>query len=192
MKKELLLWVILVFQMPVLHAQLKYEREYRLDESQVPKQALDFIDSLKFFSKVKWYKEENLNKNSVEAKFKYESQKYSVEFDTSGVIEDIELQIQWDEIPSNTQNTISAYFKSNYDKHKVWKIQRQYVGSADSLLQIRSKKTRNLENIVIRYEIVAKVKKEKKHQKLELLFDKDGGLIQKSVIIFKNTDNLEY
>ncbi|MEZ4934623.1 MAG: hypothetical protein R2788_21160 [Saprospiraceae bacterium] len=79
-----------------IHAQVKYEKESRLKEKDVPSIALDFIDSLAVKKKVRWYLEEGFNRTSVEAKFKMDNRKYSIEFDTIGNLEDIEIQVKWD------------------------------------------------------------------------------------------------
>lgn len=193
MRKLLPILVIVMCQANILSGQLKYEREYRLDKSQVPEQALQFVEALKLSSKVKWYKEENLKTNSIEAKTKYKSQKYSIEFDTSGIIEDIEIEIPWLAILPDTRTAILQYFEASFDKHKIYKVQRQFSGNAASLLQIPSNEPiQSTDDILLRYEIVAKVKRQKNYQKLELLFSEKGELIQQSIILLKNTDNLEY
>lgn len=193
MRKLLPILVIVISQVTILSGQLKYEREYRLDKSQVPEQALQFVEALKLNSKVKWYKEENLKTNSIEAKTKYQSQKYSIEFDTSGIIEDIEIEIPWPAILPDPRTAILQYFEANFDKHKIYKVQQQFSGNAASLLQIPSSQPiQSTDDILLRYEIVAKVKRQKNYQKLELLFSDKGELIQQSIILLKNTDNLEY
>ena len=190
----LLLSLILIMSHPkALYGQIKYEREYRLDISQVPPQALEFVDALHFTNKVKWYKEEGFYKNSIEAKTRYQSKKYSIEFDTSGTIEDIEVEINWEEVPLDTRNAIDEYLDTNFQKSKICKIQRQFVGDEEYLLKITSTKAlHSNDHINIHYELEVAVKKKEKHQKLELLFDEGGRLLKESTIIFKNTDHLEY
>ncbi|SRX75489.1 hypothetical protein [Aequorivita antarctica] len=51
-------------------AQKKFEKENCLKQNDVPLNPLNFIDSLSFNDKVKWYLEEGLEKKSIEAKFK--------------------------------------------------------------------------------------------------------------------------
>ena len=176
-----------------LHGQIKYEREYRLDISQVPPQALEFVDALNLTNKIKWYKEEGFYKNSIEAKTRYQSKKYSIEFDTSGTIEDIEVEINWEEVPLDTRNAIDEYLDTNFQKSKICKVQRQFVGDEEYLLKITSTEAfHSNDHINVHYELEVAVKRKEKHQKLELLFDEGGRLLKESTIIFKNTDHLEY
>lgn len=193
MKAFLILLVIISLPISILHGQMKYEREYRLDINQVPPQALKFVDALNFTNKVKWYKEEGFYKNSIEAKTRYQSQKYSIEFDTSGMIEDIEIEINWEEVPLDIRNAIDKYLDSNFQRSKICKVQSQFVGDVEYLLKITSAKTRHSNDyLTVCYELEVEVKRKDKYQKLELLFDEGGKLLKESTIIFKNTDHLEY
>ena len=79
-------------------AQLKYEKESRLAVEEVPEQARNFINTITTSNKVKWYLEEGLDRSSIEAKFEYKDHKYSVEFDSIGILEDVEVQVKWSEI----------------------------------------------------------------------------------------------
>ena len=112
-----------------LYAQEKYEKESRIKQKNVPSKALLFIDSLNFKNKIKWYKEEGLYRKSFEAKFKYNKARYSVEFDTLGNIEDLEIEVDWEDLKSNISDSISLQLKIDCIKHKIVKVQKQYKGS---------------------------------------------------------------
>jgi hypothetical protein len=49
----------------------KFEKESRIKRSDVPSQALAFIDSLALPGRIKWYREQGLDKHSIEAKFNH-------------------------------------------------------------------------------------------------------------------------
>ena len=70
-------------------SQAKYEKEFRIKEKYVPSVALNFVDSMTFDSKVKWYKEIGLNRITIEAKAKYKKERYSIEFFENGVFKDV-------------------------------------------------------------------------------------------------------
>ena len=91
--KKISVCFILVWMLPFnAMAQNKYEREHRILKSQFPEKALGLItDKLVGAKRVRFYKEIDSAKISYEAKFKKDKLRYSVEFDTEGTLEDIEV-----------------------------------------------------------------------------------------------------
>ncbi len=174
-----------------LFAQDKFEKESRIKRSYVPSKALSFMDSLNFKSKIKWYKEEGLIRKSIEAKFKHIRSKYSIEFDTLGNIEDVEIQVNWKEIESNIRESVSAQFKLDCSKHKIVKVQKQYTGSENELFLLQKTGIYS-EQIKIRYEIIVRCKQQKEINLFEYLFNDKAILVNKSKIVFKNSSHLEY
>ncbi len=193
MKKRLVPIIIMIVLTNLIFAQTKYEKEYKLDKKEVPQSALEFIETLRFDSKIKWYKEEGIDKTSIEAKTKFHSKKYSIEFDNDGKIEDIEIEKKWKHLSETIKSSITEYLKDNYNKHKVCKSQIQFTGQSNNLIDAIVNKTfEKTIGITTNYEIVAEVKHKGRHQQMEFLFDSQGGIISKSIILPKNTDNLEY
>lgn len=188
--KNLTTFVIIFLSLNVIQAQTKFEKEYRLKNTSVPAKVQAFIDSLPFQEKIKWYFEENNTGNSIEAKFKSDKIRYSVEFDTAGNIQDIEKEIHWTDMPASTQSRITAHLNTGYGYHKIQKIQIQYSGSSDDLINFINKK--NTKNITIRYEIIVKTRLIRKVSLFEMTFDENGQHLNTAEIRFKNTDNLEY
>ena len=190
-KYKFLILLILFSISTILFAQDKFEKESRIQPKDVPPRALLFIDSLNLKTKIKWYKEEGLDKESIEAKFKLNKAIHSVEFDTYGKIEDVEIIVNWEDLESDLKDSI--FFQLNIDclSHKIVKVQRQFLGSENELLFLI--KNRNVfEPLKIRYEIIIRCKYEKKVDLFEYLFNYDGKLISRSRIIFKNSSHLEY
>ena len=190
-KYKFLILLILFSISTILFAQDKFEKESRIQPKDVPPRALLFIDSLNLKTKIKWYKEEGLDKESIEAKFKLNKVKHSVEFDTYGKIEDVEIIVNWEDLESDLKDSI--FFQLNIDclSHKIVKAQRQFLGSENELLFLI--KNRDVfEPLKIRYEMIIRCKYEKKVDLFEYLFNYDGKLISRSRIIFKNSSHLEY
>lgn len=190
-KYKFLILLILFSISTILFAQDKFEKESRIQPKDVPPRALLFIDSLNLKTKIKWYKEEGLDKESIEAKFKLNKVKHSVEFDTYGKIEDVEIIVNWEDLESDLKDSI--FFQLNIDclSHKIVKVQRQFLGSENELLFLI--KNRDVfEPLKIRYEMIIRCKYEKKVDLFEYLFNYDGKLISRSRIIFKNSSHLEY
>ena len=174
-----------------VNAQQKFESERRLKPQAAPQQALEFIASITATHKVKWYYEENFVGNSVEAKTKIDNKKYSIEFDTLGNIQDVEIQIDWEEIPSGTQKQIIYALDSSFTAHKINKIQLQYSGEKASLQAvILDKKTERF--YTTKYEMIIKGRKKRRPKLYEMTFSEEGKLLETAEIIFQNSDNLEY
>lgn len=174
-----------------LFAQDKFEKESRIKQKDVPPTALSFMDSLNFRAKIKWYKEEGLSKKSIEAKFKHNKTKYSIEFDTLGNIEDIEIEVNWQNLESDITDSVAMQFKLDCSKYKIVKVQKQFTGSKNELFSPLINGIHS-EQLKIKYEIIVRCHQEKKVDLFEYLFNEKGKLISKSKIVFKNSSHLEY
>ena len=73
--------------------QKKFEKESRISKSDLPSFAVDFAALFTDGQRIKWYLEEGLDRNSIEAKYKRDGRHYSVEFDTLGTMEDVEIPL---------------------------------------------------------------------------------------------------
>lgn len=168
----------------------KFEQESRIKPKDVPSKALGFVDSLYLNTNIKWYLEEGLSKKSFEAKFKRKKIRHSVEFDSLGTIEDIEMDVNWDKLEPKLIESISSQLQQNCLRFKILKVQRQFTGSENDLLRLL--KTNTLSNLEQNYEIIVRCKLENEVSLFEYLFNDDGKLIAKSKIVFKNSSHLEY
>lgn len=174
-----------------LFAQQKYEKESRIKSKDVPSEAMNFIHSINVGNKIKWYLEEGLQTKSIEAKFKYKSKKYSIEFDTLGNIEDAEIEIKWDEMQTPFKDSISSQLKKDCLKQKIVKVQIQYSGTSSEILsKLRENKISG--NLTSKYEVVVRCKSKDTVVLFEYLFNKTAQVVSRSEIIFKNSSHLEY
>ncbi|WP_052823464.1 hypothetical protein [Neotamlana sedimentorum] len=124
--------IILLFWSCILSAQSKNEKEERITLSQFPNLAhQSLLSTEKPLKKLKFFKEIDGSRKSYEAKFKYNKLQYSVEFDTLGKLEDIEIIIKQKHIPEGALQQITTYFKTNFDKYSFIKIQEQYINKKD-------------------------------------------------------------
>ena len=182
---------LLFFISTSAYSQEKYEKEYRIKTAKVPQAAQEFIHSAGFAKKVKWYREEGLTSNSIEAKTKHHKTKYSVEINTVGEIEDVEYIIQWEDIPALTRINIERFLDSNYQKKRLVKIQVQLTGEKEELLQALVEPQED-PNLITQYEIVLNGVRKGTYERYEYLFSQNGKMKRKAKIILKNTDHLEY
>lgn len=174
-----------------LFSQSKFEREYRVKTNEIPSSARDFIDSCNFSKKIKWYGEESQNGKSFEAKVKENGRRYSIEFDTLGNLQDVEIKIEVDEVSSATHKAIQDHFNQVFVRHKIIKIQSQWTGDRAVLRElVRTNKTNAA--YTLKYEIVVKGKKAGEVKWYEILFDETGNEEKILPIQFNNPDNLYY
>lgn len=157
-------------------SQSKNEKEERVPASEFPANARNYFNPIsQDVNYLKYYRETDGNKKSFEVKFKYKKEHYSVEFDTLGQLEDIEIVIKKRHIPKNIYNTISDYFNTNYKRFTIVKIQKQYVNTTNKtdrqFIQHILEKPYNKHT---HFEIIADVKTKEQHELLELTFDRDG------------------
>jgi hypothetical protein len=190
-KFKLLIFLIVFFVSYNLFAQDKFEKESRIKPKDVPSKALSFIDSLKMDTKVKWYLEEGLNKKSIEAKYKQNKVSYSIEFDSIGKIEDIEIEVNWGDLESSLSESISSQLQQNCSSHRIEKVQRQFTGSENDLFTFLNTRI-ILEHLNINYEIIVRCKQLNEVDLFEYLFNKNGKLISTSKLVLKNSSQLEY
>lgn len=176
---------------PGAHSQDKFEKESRVKEKDLPTAALQFLNSLNKTVNINYYKEEGINKISFEAKFKLNKKGYSIEFDTLGKVEDIEIEIGWNDLNIELRDSILAGLKKDCINHKLVKIQEQLSGSEPDLLAVINNQVIN-QNLITRYELVVRCKAQNSVKLLEYLFDDKGTLVSWSQIIFKNSSHLEY
>lgn len=177
------------------YAQQKYEREHRIPITEVPQQALDFIEAFDVKKKVKWYQEQGLNSTSIEAKFKILGSKYSIEFSNTGILEDIEQTVSFKTLENDTQKAIQSYLKQNYNAFAIEKVQHQYTGDTKTLIAWRH--ASEFPNVITKgithiYELVVRTRTNNKVLLFEFQFDEKGQKIAQKEIITRDTDILRF
>ena len=188
MKYTLLICLLITF----LHlgAQTKQEKEFRVDQKEVPTSASQWLhDTFDKTKKLKWHFEENAGKQSYEAKFCFRKRKYSVEFSTAGNLEDIEIEHKWRKLPKDIRQILQQGF-NQIAKFNLKRIQEQWTGSSEDLQ--RSIQQNKLQNITIRYEVEFTGEIDGKVALWEGLFNDEGQLLQHRQVILSPTDNLDF
>ncbi len=174
-----------------IKGQVKFEKEVRVKEKNIPSQAVHFIEGIENINKVKWYKEFSLKDTTFEAKAKYKKSMLSVEFTLLGKVEDIEQITKWKSIATEAQTRILAFLKQEHSSTQIRKIQLQYSGNEKDLLIWMNDNVRS-ESIVVNYEIVLTATIEGRKQQIEYLVSESGVMEKKAFLLFRNSDNLAY
>ncbi|MBU2527089.1 MAG: hypothetical protein KKC03_10860 [Bacteroidetes bacterium] len=173
-----------------LIGQTKFEKESRVKESEVPDAAKAFVSSLTEIKNLKWYKEISTSGHSIEAKFKKDKAKYSVEFDTLGNLEDVEKTVDWEAISKVQQDKVARRLDSVFSKFSIQKAQLQYKGSLEDLKNLIQTDQRS-PKIELAFELIVKGTKKEKRQ-YEILFLESGHIHSINEIIFKIADHLMF
>ena len=183
--------ICLIFISVSGYSQIKFEKEERIKQDDAPTNAVSFVDAMHLSGKIKWFKEIGYNKISYEAKTKHKGKRLSIEFSKDGTFEDVEIEIKTTTIEETTFNAISDYLLGAHAKFKVNKVQIQYSGDTNHILNyfLSEEDTKVL---IINYEMVITTKTNGAFAQYEYLFNKNGVLIQKSRITSRMTDNLEF
>ena len=171
--------------------QEKLEKESRLKSSEVPTKARRLVDNILNKKKLKWYLEEGLTEKSIEAKFILMNKKYSVEFDTDGNLQDIEIEVKWNTLTPIQKERIQQKLTTSCQRFAIRKVQEQYLAK-DVIGLIKNNRWNDLNQIPSRHELVVKCKNTSLVKLVEYLFSDKGELISNSNIIFKNATHLEY
>ena len=173
-------------------SQVKFEKERRVKSVEVPLAAFNFIQEFIPGRKVKWFYEEGTFGNSYETKFKKNGFKYSIEFDTIGKIQDVEIIIQIDEIEGYIYENIKTRLNQILENYSIQKSQIQYVGNIYDLLSLNDLKKAHIQQLGIAYELVVKGKIDGEVKLIEFNFSQTGDFIHQSELHLQNFDNLEY
>lgn len=173
-------------------SQSKYEKEFRIKESEVPLSALSFVDSMNFDTKIKWYKEIGLTQITFEAKAISNKERHSIEFCEDGIFQDIEIEVDSSKIPYSIYSKISELLAIRHKKYKIEKIQMQYAGDRGAVLRFLREKAFNSEDITISYEFIISTKMDGNYLMLEYLFSDKGEYVQSNQIVSKRKDTIDY
>lgn len=169
-------------------SQKKYERETGISKEEVPSAALKFMESYELPNKVKWFLEESLTGFSYEAKTKIDGYWHSIEFDSTGQFEDVEIRMKEKEVPDEVSKKIHEYLSSNCDHYKISKIQFQLSGE---LKDLKTFMTIDHSRLKRQYELILFTKNKGKSSWCEMTFSEDGTFVNRRELVFKNLDNIE-
>ena len=167
----------------MVFAQQKNEVEVRIKQEDFPQKALSLLKELPKHSKrIRYYKETDNDKTSFEVKLKIKRVKYSIEFDTDGNLEDVEITISHKALPADISSKINTYLSTTYKKYHLLKIQKQYVNPSDSSASDTLKKAFSNIDSPVNYELIAEVSSGSERSLKEFTFDHSGVFISQREI----------
>jgi hypothetical protein len=167
--------IILLFSF-LSFSQNKNEKEERIPGYEFPEVSHKYFNGISDkVNYLKFYRETDREKYSFEAKFKLNKLYYSVEFNTKGILEDIEIVIKKKHIPKDVLSNINDYLDKYFDKTRFIKIQKKYINNTlkndkefiDHIIE-------NPEGNNTHYEIIAETKTKGNRTLKELTFTSLG------------------
>ncbi len=190
------LWLMASLWGGDLWAQYKLEREYRVKAKEVPELARSLVDSCYPETRVRWYVEESATRKSYEAKLKYKKEgkkrHYSIEFDTLGRVEDVEMLIEFSELPPTIQKAAQEQMQQLFKRHKLVRVQEQWLADLPTL-QAKMKDRTLPKALITNYEIVVVGRQANNlYKSLEFTLDAQGTVISVLEIVHNSHDNLLY
>lgn len=186
-----ILLVLVLFNLTELAAQDKVEREYRIKTSMAPDAAKTWLaEAFPRTSRVKWYFEETSGKESYEAKFRQRRIRYSVEFSTEGVIEDIEIERELEQLVKWERQALRDAF-AQIPQFRLYRLQEQWSGSPDQLA-LMAQPGLESPTVVRRFEIEFRAVLEDQLALWEGTFNLSGELLSYRKVIPRSTDNLDF
>ncbi|NCU32161.1 MAG: hypothetical protein EOM23_04340 [Candidatus Moranbacteria bacterium] len=190
-KRDVFIFVFIALIYSSGFSQTKFEREFRISRDDVPLNALSFVDSLSFNSKVKWFKEEGLTSNSIEAKTRFKRERWSIEFSEKGEFQDVEIEIKSTQIPTNVFSKISETMSERHQSYRINKIQVRYTGDRNAVLNFFRENRTNRRGITLEYEIVISSRLDGNFVLMEYTFSEGGSFLLAQQIIENRPYNID-
>jgi len=187
------LFLLLLFNIFCGIGQIKNEKEFSIDPSELPIGIENLLSSyLEDAKRIRYYQEIDGDKKSFEVKFKKRRLHYSIEFNESGLLEDVEFRIRPTDIPDESWTNILQYIEQNFSKFTIKKIQQQHPVVNKTALKTLEEAFQNLILPYINYELVVSAKKEKGFEQFEILFDSEGRFLNLRKSIRSKYDHVLY
>jgi hypothetical protein len=172
MKKPALLFFLLAAFGQWVFAQ-KIEVEKRVSEQEFPAAAINRLDQdFQGRKCTRHYLESDGDTTNFEAKFKWQGERYSVEFFKNGELKDTEKQVDFKKITAVAQEKINGRLRQDFKKFKVKKVQEQTLPGLPGH----------------RFEIEVKGKNSEGAGYFEYLFEENGSLIRSRKIILPSNN----
>ncbi|WP_162431042.1 hypothetical protein [Christiangramia aestuarii] len=170
----------------------KIEKEEDIEREEMPEKAQQYLlkNLPEDINKLRHYHETDGDKESYEAKFKFNRHRFSVEFNEKGKLEDIEVQVKKKDLKPEVLKNIENYLGQQHDRFKLEKIQTQYLSKKEDAEKTMNRAKKFESNSPDHYELIVATKNKGKLKKYEMLFDADGNFESEREIIRNSYDYL--
>lgn len=175
-------------------AQARYEREHRIKKRDFPEQAHALLaNEIIMMKRLRFYKETDSAKTSYKAKFKKDKLHYNIEFNSEGILEDIEIEVKEIDLPNDSFTSIKNYLNRSVSKYNIRKIQQQYhVKNKEEIKKTLKEAFQNLLLPTVNYALIVSCKTEDGRVDYKYLFDSAGTFKEKRRLLPPNYDHILY
>jgi hypothetical protein len=179
----------------VMAQEVKNEVEDSIKREEMPKNALEVLDVFwAELNDIRYYFQTDGEKETYEAKLEWRGNSYSIEFDETGRIMDVEQLIDMEMISSGAVNGINEYLQKEFRRLNIIRLQRQYISDDEEETEgedfIEDILEGDEDDFEIRYELEVEGRSGRQIGAFELLFDNSGYLIQRRKIERRSVDNI--
>ena len=138
--------------------------------------------------RIRYYREYNGENFSYEIKLKRQNIHYSIEFSQEGELQDIEVLINKSELPSVVLEAV----KNHFQRIKLTRIHKHFSHTKDANPEYTLQAVFKNKLLPSAYELIVSGKTENGYRQFELLIDKEGILLKKSIISTKDDEYVVY
>lgn len=191
-KATIIFLAAICFSFCLLAQEKKMEREKRIKKEEMPAVINNILDKyITKAKKVKYFEETDIGHHSFEVKFFLHHNLYSVEFDDTGNLEDVEMKLGFHKLEKDLRKNITSHMR-RYDQFKIKKTQKQFSSGSQTAEQVIELALQNESTEIVRYEIIVETKTNKSWTTYEMLFDRQGNFISQKEVIGRLEDNILY
>lgn len=178
---------LLIIPILTFSQEKKIEKEERIELSAMPEKAQTYLEDFmpQEIRRLRYYFETDGSSESYEAKFKYKRRRFSVEFDKAGILQDIEVETEKEELAETVLTNIEDYISSRHERFRIEKIQAQFLSQGNDM-----KRSLKPGGVPDNYELIVATKNKGELKKFEILFDKNGEFKKEREIIRNSYDYL--
>lgn len=187
---------IIMCAAPVIMAQaVKNEIEDSIKREEMPENALAVLDEFwAELNDIQYYFQTDGEEESYEAKLEWKGHQYSIEFDRTGIIKDVEKLIELEMVSPEAIDGINEYLQKEFRRLNIIRLQRQHIAKdsddPDGEDFIEDILEGDEDDLEIRYELEVEGRSGRQIGAFELLFDHSGNLIQRRKIERRSVDNI--
>lgn len=176
-----ILWVLsIIFSVTLIAGkaggQTKYEREYRINEQDVPGTAIEYLNGFPFNRRIKWYINQYAFSETFEAKVRYQGRLYSIDFNQEGILNDLEVDIRQKEMPKEITSKIHHQLGLIFERYRILRIQAQFC-TPDLHMKVSEGILKFLREA--NFEIIVEGNAGEGAAQYEILFSEEGSVLRK-------------
>ena len=175
---------------------IKQERETSIRREAIPPEALTLLAPLlETARRIRYFYQTDGREQTYEVKFIWQKNAFSVAFDSTGRLLDVEILKKFRQLPPAVQQAIGAHLDQHYDRRRITRSQVQYAhpeGANRGAEVLQQAMEQGEGNALLRYELEVDGRRAGELLSHELLFDHAGILIQQRTLIRRPIDILIY